>query len=282
MRFRVIAAAVAAAATMAGVYSFLIEPARLVVHEKELRLAKWRAEPLRVAVISDIHTGAPFISPAKIERLVEMTNAAAPDVVFLLGDYVIQGVAGGRFVPPETTAAILSRLRPRLGTYAVLGNHDGWLDRDRVSAALSAKGIRVLRNEQVMVRGVVVAGLADLMTDQPDLDELRPDPARPMIVLTHSPDVFPRVPAFVSLTLAGHTHGGQVNLPCIGRPIVPSDYGQRYAAGHIVENGKDLFVTTGVGTSIIPVRFRVTPEVVILSIRGANRPSAATVSRSRP
>ena len=282
MRLWIVVLAIGAVAGLLALYAFLVEPARLVVHEEELELPGWKAEPIRVALISDIHAGAPFISQSKIEKLVQVTNAAHPDLVFLLGDYVIQGVKSGRFIPPETTASILSGLRPRHGTYAVLGNHDGWLDRDRVSTALSAKGITVLRNEDAVVRGIRVAGLADLITDRPDIDRLRPDPDRPTIVLTHSPDVFPRIPSSVVLTLAGHTHGGQVNLPLVGRLIVPSQYGQRYAAGHKVENGRHLYVTTGVGTSIIPVRFRVTPEVVVLRIRGVAGPSPARSSRSRP
>ena len=79
----------------------------------------------------------------------------------------------------------------------------------------------------------------------------------------------PDIPARVILTVAGHTHGGQVNLPVLGRLVVPSNYGQRFAAGHIVEQGRHLFVTTGVGTSIIPVRFRVPPEIVVLTITNA-------------
>jgi predicted MPP superfamily phosphohydrolase len=88
----------------------------------------------------------------------------------------------------------------------------------------------------------------------------------PVLVLTHNPDVFPEIPPRVSLTLAAHTHGGQVSLPLIGRPIVPSVFGQRYASGHVVEGGRHLFVTTGVGTSIIPVRFRVPPEISIVRL----------------
>jgi predicted MPP superfamily phosphohydrolase len=88
----------------------------------------------------------------------------------------------------------------------------------------------------------------------------------PIIALTHNPDIFPSIPARVALTIAGHTHGGQVAFPIIGRLIVPSDYGQRYAIGHIVEGSKHLFVTSGVGTSIFPVRFRVPPEISLLTI----------------
>jgi predicted MPP superfamily phosphohydrolase len=88
----------------------------------------------------------------------------------------------------------------------------------------------------------------------------------PVLLLTHNPDIFPTVPARVNLTLAGHTHGGQVRIPLYGPPIVPSRYGRRYAAGHVSENGRHLFVTTGTGTSILPVRFLVPPEIVVLEL----------------
>jgi predicted MPP superfamily phosphohydrolase len=88
----------------------------------------------------------------------------------------------------------------------------------------------------------------------------------PALVLTHNPDVFVRVPDRVLLTLAGHTHGGQVNLPVLGRLIVPSRFGERYAIGHVHEEGRDLFVSPGIGTSIIPVRLRVPPEISLLTV----------------
>ena len=94
-------------------------------------------------------------------------------------------------------------------------------------------------------------------------------PGEPLIILTHSPDVFLSFSARVNLTLASHTHGGQVRLPGIGSPIVPSSFGQRYVRGHIVEDGRHLFVNTGIGTSFIPVRFGVPPEISILTLRAA-------------
>jgi predicted MPP superfamily phosphohydrolase len=271
MRLRIALAAVLLPPVVLAVYAFFIEPARLTVREEDIVLPGWQGQPLRIALIADIHAGAPFITERKIRSLVASTNATRPDLVFLLGDFVIEGVVGGRFIPPERSADILRGLQPRYGTFAVLGNHDGWLDRERVQTALTANGIRVLRNEQAVVQAgakeFVIAGLADVMTDRPDIESLHADAARQTIVLTHNPDVFPKIPPFVTLTIAGHTHGGQVFLPLIGRPIVPSRYGERYAAGHVVEEGRHLFVTTGVGTSIIPVRFRVVPEVVVLRVR---------------
>ena len=139
----------------------------------------------------------------------------------------------------------------------------------------SANGIRVLENTAARVDTpagpVWVAGVSDLWTGQPDLSAALSavkEERQLVILLTHNPDVFPKVPAPVHLTLAGHTHGGQVRLPLVGAPVVPSAYGQRYAAGLVVEGGRSLFVTSGVGTSILPVRFGVPPEVAVLVLRG--------------
>ena len=114
-----------------------------------------------------------------------------------------------------------------------------------------------------------MAGISDLWTGRHDvataLAAVENDGA-PVILMTHNPDVFPVVPDRVALTLAGHTHGGQVRLPFIGRPIVPSRFGARFAAGHVVEGDRRLFVATGLGTSILPVRFRVPPAVALLTV----------------
>jgi predicted MPP superfamily phosphohydrolase len=88
----------------------------------------------------------------------------------------------------------------------------------------------------------------------------------PVLVLSHRPDIFPAVPSRVALTLAGHTHGGQIRLPLVGAPVVPSRFGQAYAAGHVEQGGRHLFVTTGIGTSILPVRLGVPPEMVVLEL----------------
>jgi hypothetical protein len=93
-----------------------------------------------------------------------------------------------------------------------------------------------------------------------------PEDGRPIVLLVHEPDIFPKVPERVGLTLAGHTHGGQVNLPFIGRPIVPSSFGQRYAYGHVIERRHHLIVSGGLGCSGIPVRFGVPPEIVVAEL----------------
>jgi uncharacterized protein len=100
-----------------------------------------------------------------------------------------------------------------------------------------------------------------------------PDGA-PVLLLSHDPDVFPHVPDRVSLTLSGHTHGGQINLPLLRRAAVPSRHGVRYLAGHVVEYGRHLFVSSGLGTAGLPLRLRRPPEIVLLTLRAGGRPPA--------
>ena len=258
-------------------YAVVVEPLlRHRVTRYNVKLRRWPDDlQLTIAVIADVHACKPWMTVDRIHSIVEQTNNLNADVIVLLGDYVIHDVVGGHFIPPETTAAALGRLHARLGVVAVLGNHDWWLDGQRVRAALEARGIPVLEN-QVMPLGAPgqrfwIAGIADAWTNKYDVPgTLAHVPVdAPVLLLTHNPDLFPLVPPRVALTLAGHTHGGQVRLPLLGRPIVPSEYGQRYAAGAVREDGRVLFVTTGVGTSIIPVRLRVPPSVSLLTLRAA-------------
>ena len=275
--FKIIACALAVIILALGVWSFIIEPNSLVVKEVPVVLSNWPSnfDDLKIAVISDLHVGSPFINAKKLEQVVAKINEAQPDLIVILGDFVIQDVVGGNFVEPEVIAASLKNLHARLGVFAVLGNHDWYLDGLRVKRALEAVGIRVLENDVQEIRhneqSIWLAGIGDLWTGHTFIQNtLHKIPeSRHVIVLTHNPDIFPDLPAGISLTLAGHTHGGQVNIPLIGRLEVPSRFGQRYAAGLIEEAGKRLFVTTGIGTSIIPVRFRVPPEIAILKIKTA-------------
>ena len=270
LRWTAVAFALALLAT--GLRAFWLEPASFIVTEERIALQLAVHGSVRIAILTDLHVGSPFNGPAKLHDVVERTNAARPDIVCILGDLVIQGVIGGRFVPPEEIAAELKALRARVGVFAVLGNHDGWLDHDRVKRALEQNAIPVIEESAVLMQTpagpIWIAGISDLWTGPHDvraaLDAVKDD--APVILLTHNPDVFPDVPARVSLTLAGHTHGGQVRLPFVGRPIVPSQFGQRYAAGQVIENGRHLFVATGIGTSILPVRFLVQPAITVLTV----------------
>lgn len=267
-----LAAAIACAAVALTGWAFWFEPASLVVSEQRIAHPPLSGS-LRIAILTDLHVGSPFNGVGKLRDVVNRTNAARSDIICILGDLVIQGVIGGRFVPPEEIAAELKQLRTTAGVLAVLGNHDGWLDHDRVQKALEQNGIRVIEETAVRLAtpagAIWFAGISDVWTGRHDiaaaLSAVKDDGA-PVILLTHNPDVFPDVPDRVALTLAGHTHGGQVRLPWLGRPVVPSRFGQRFAAGHIVEGNRQMFVATGIGTSILPVRLRVPPTVAVLTI----------------
>ncbi len=260
-----------------ALWPFAIEPASLRSEGYELVLSRWPAEcsGLRVAVLADVHVGSPFNGLSRLGEVVSATVEAKPDLILLAGDYVIHGVLGGRFEPPESIAEVLAGLDAPAGVHAVLGNHDWWLDGPRVRRALEAVSIPVLENDATLIEHgrcrFWLAGVGDWWERQHDLVRAleRVPGSAPVVLFTHNPDLFPDVPPRVTLTIAGHTHGGQVYLPGIGRPIVPSIHGQRYAIGHVVERGRHLFVSAGIGTSILPVRFLVPPEVSVLMLRSA-------------
>jgi predicted MPP superfamily phosphohydrolase len=251
---------------------------------------------LRLVVLADIHACRPWMTPQRIAALVDEANALEPDLILLLGDYVAGTRLATDWVDSAEWAPALSGLKAPLGVLSVLGNHDWWEDLSAQKAgigptiarkALEAAGIAVLENDAVRIEkdghGVWIAGLADQLALRPakawnrkhfvGLDDLQGTLAKvtdgqPIILLAHEPDIFPDVPAQVSLTLSGHTHGGQVRLFGYS-PLVPSRFGNRYAYGHVVEDGRHLVVSGGLGFSILPIRFGVRPEIVSIELGSA-------------
>ena len=255
-------------------WGFFIEPNRLVLRQQTIQIENWPQElnGLRIAVIADIHAGAPFIDDKKLRLIVQRTNELRPDLIVVLGDYMTGNGWVRRTMEPEVFAAVLKDFSAPLGVYSVLGNHDWWYGGKKVRGALEQNGIRVLEDEvaQLNTRGTSLwlAGLADLWTRPQHIEETvsKVPEGAPVIALTHNPDIFPRLPQRVPLLLAGHTHGGQVRFPLIGSVVHSTKVGERYETGHVFENNHHLFVTTGIGTSILPVRFGVAPEIVLLTV----------------
>jgi hypothetical protein len=274
---RALAGAAGAALALLVARAAWFEPRRLVLVERDLRLPHWPAslDGLRLALISDLHGGGPQTGQQAIRRVTERVNATAPDMVAVLGDAIDRTVIAGTPLAPEAVGRELAGLRAPLGTVAVLGNHDWSNDGRGVLRALREAGITVLENETTErgFRGTpfCVAGLADATTRRADVyATLRDVPVDlPVLLLSHNPDTFPQVPSRVSLTVSGHTHGGQVDLPLLRRLAIPSRYGTRYARGHVVEDGRHLYVTSGIGTSRWPIRLRRPPEVVVLRLLSA-------------
>ncbi len=253
-------------------YTRYVTPYRLEINRQNVALKNWHREHggLKIAVLSDIHQSLSEADRERLERAVAMTNAEGPALVFVLGDLTGRRYGGSNNAPPEEVAAILSKLEARYGIYAVLGNHDWWYDGERVRRALMDHGILVLENQFVTLtvngKKLNVLGLPDKQTRSKVLDTGMnyPENGEPTIVLSHSPDFFADFKLPAELTLSGHTHGGQMNLPLFGRPMIPSAYGRRYAAGYVEEDWGKLFVTTGIGTSVVKMRVNCPAEVAIL------------------
>jgi predicted MPP superfamily phosphohydrolase len=270
----------AGAAALAGAaWTTLVEPRRLRIRRVDVEVPDWpRAlAGLKVALVSDLHAGAPEVDERRVERVVAATNRARPDLVALLGDYIDPEVALGDRVEPEAVARRLAELEAPLGTFAVLGNHDWLNDGERVRRALREQMIEVLENDAASVdlagQVVWIVGLADASERVPDVAtpfSLVPE-GGPLLVLSHNPDLFPMLPDRPSLTVAGHTHGAQVNLPLVREKVTPSEHGARYAGGLFHEGRRVMYVSRGIGTSTVPVRFRAAPEVVLLTLAGSAR-----------
>jgi len=286
----------------AGIGAMGISTAAYGVSEPvfQLRVTRYQVAPprwpgdlqLKIAVLADLHVCDPWMSLQHVETIVDRTNALHPDVIALLGDYVIGHHHVTRKIPSSEWAAVLAGLKAPLGVHAILGNHDYWDDRTvqregrgkpDARRALEAAGIPVYENEVIRLvksgRPFWLAGLGDQLAYVParhfrqlrriGVDDLGATLAKvaddaPVVLLAHEPDIAQRVPARVALQLSGHTHGGQVRL--LGwSPVAPS--GRRLAYGHVRLNC-DVIVSGGLGCSIMPFRLGVPPEIVEVTLGG--------------
>ncbi len=259
----------------AGVYAYAIEPRLIRIKEYDLPTKKWPTshKSLRVAIAGDFHVGCPSIDLDAMDGVVDRINALSADIILLVGDFLIGGVVGGKYIGPEPIAGKLSRLKAPLGVHAVLGNHDWWKEGEAMWAALEKAGIKVFENNAVRISHAGgdfwLAGLADDTTRTPDiaktLGDVKDD--APVIMMSHDPAPFLEMNERPVVTVCGHTHGGQVALPFWGALVIPGRAPIRYAYGHVNEGNRDMIVTSGLGTSILPVRFSRRPEIISLTIR---------------
>jgi hypothetical protein len=232
--------------------------------------------PIKVALLSDIHIGNITMDARRLRRIVGQVDAARPDLILLAGDFVVGENASGIDARASQLTAPLSGLRAPLGTLAVLGNHDYWTDARRVRIALAAAGVTVLDNESVRRGPIVVAGISDTFSGHDDIAAtLASDVGQggPIVVLTHSPDLAPRLPPGIALALAGHTHCGQVVLPLIGtvQGGSPHEHGRRiydprYRCGVIQDPGRTVIVTGGVGSGTVPIRLGAPPDFWLITL----------------
>jgi len=272
---------------LVAAYAYFIEPRQFVVVEESLSIPNWNAalNGFRVVAISDIHTGSNYAPPERLRLVVERANAQDADLIVLLGDYVSESSRGRNRNPAEGSngtqlkipaseiADNLAGFKAKHGVFAIIGNHDWYHNENKLHAELERVGITVLNNEvaeiAVGTETVRLWGIEDLWKNRrvPSAPFESIADKRNIIAITHNPDSLLTAPTGFSIMFAGHSHGGQVNFPIFG-PFSPFN-DKRFMDGHAEVDGKHVYVTSGVGTSVIPFRLRVPPEIAVVTLNAA-------------
>jgi uncharacterized protein len=271
-RASVLLAGAAAGVAAAWLASSAINARRLVIEQVEIkskRLPK-AFDGARLVFVADVHAG-PFLSPARMARLVDQINRCEPDILILGGDNVGGWRNGDEIFYPEA-----KRFQATLGKFSVLGNHDAWEDIDKARRGLRAAGFVLLENKNSAIikdkARIVIAGVADLWTGRPDIKKAAKGITRKdfAVLVSHNPDVFaeaiPATKDLWDLALSGHTHGGQFLVA--GRGFTkPTEFGARYRTGWRTEHGVPILVSNGVGTVDAPLRNAARPEIQIITLK---------------
>jgi uncharacterized protein len=249
-------------------YARFVEPNQLAV--RRLRVDSKGAVdpgvPLRIALLSDFHYPR-SMSAAAVRRAIETANRLEPDIVFVLGD-IFDKRSHEPAVLPQDIREVFAGIKSRHGVFGVLGNHDHWFDAPAIRKAIAAEtNIRLIDNESIRLeidgKSLYIVGVGDLGSKDMDFAKaVRDVPTdAPIVLLSHNPDVVEEIrDERIIVQFSGHTHGGQVRLPGIGAPYVPSRFGSKYALGWCTQGNHPLYVTTGV-CSTEQLRFLCPPEV---------------------
>lgn len=228
--------------------------------------------PVTLLLMSDLHVAGPDMPPARLQWIVAQANALEPDLVLIAGDFVSDKRTASHHYSTVESIAPLRELRARLGVVAVPGNHDHWRAIGPVLSELRSAGIVVLENRAARIGPFAIGGLDDDFTGRSNIPatvSAMSSVGGAEIVLSHSPDPFPDLPSDIGLTLAGHTHCGQLRYPWGGSLATMSRYGDRYACGTVREAGRTLVVSAGLGTSVLPFRFFTQPDMWLIEVRPA-------------
>ena len=262
---------------LAFLWTVIIEPRWVAKREIVLNLTKTgQLNGLKVVLCSDWHfTKRPLWRVMTIERarkIVNEINASKPDIIILAGDFIADTdyqfeISGSA---EEEIATILGELKAKHGVYATLGNHDWWFNGEAFTKALQHHNITVLENNSIKINSLNLwlAGIGDALTNHANVyAALKDIPENaPAIIAMHDPGSLQQVSASWqnsnALFLAGHTHGGQVYLPWYGAPIVPATSPREWAYGWVKYNNHSMYVTSGLGVSILPIRLNMRPEWV--------------------
>lgn len=261
-------------------YGTYLEPGALQLREYTLPIADLppSLDGLRIVQVADTHYG-PFMTLRYLRYALDWANSLNPDLLVFNGDYVQDTAA----IAPGI--ALFERSRARLGMAAVLGNHDHWEGAEACRRMFQSVGIPLIDNTRLFVtpagvrtalpagEAICLGGVGDLWCDtvSPETAFRDVPAAMPRLLLSHNPDMAEYLPEHlrVDLMLSGHTHGGQISLPRIGAPFIPSDFGKRYLGGLCEGPHCRVLVSRGVGMAGIPVRMGVPPELCHITLRRA-------------
>lgn len=269
--------------TAIGGYGFF-RAYRLGLERVRIRYAELPTilDGLKIGQITDIHAG-PLVPEKLIKEGVDLIIAEKPDLIVLTGDFVSGATkflhtSYGGFKERHLTFCMeqLGRLNARLGVYAVLGNHDFWSGKKvarRIAESLEGIGVTVLRNQSLsLIDGTLtIAGVDDYWEDTYDYkrtaESLNDDAFH--LLLSHNPDVNDEIDihdASIDLILSGHTHGGQIVLPLVGAPFIPSKFRQKYRAGLVRDGDRYTYTSRGLGLFFVPIRLNCPAEVTLLTL----------------
>ncbi len=239
------------------IWSFLIEPNLLIVKHYEIKSLQNK----KIVFASDFHIAKH--EKRRLEKIVKTINKQNPDLVLLGGDF-IKGHDGKNTMPINKQVQILKQIHAPV--VSIIGNHDGWFNKEEVIRTLKKNGISVLVNENINIGDIYIAGVDDVQTGEPNVKKALAGCVGKTILITHNPDVYYDVNKKIDLILAGHVHGGQIRAPFVGALIAPSRYGTKLANKYVFnETQNTMIVSRGLGTSIFPLRFCCIPDIIVIN-----------------
>jgi hypothetical protein len=262
-RLLTVLAAVAAALLLFGLASAVQDP---IVPRYTVAVPGLKA-PVRVVQLSDVHASRFDMPVARLQRIVAQANALHPDLIVLTGDFISGYPPSWTAAEARMALAPLAGLSAPRGVVAVLGNHDS---RAMTRAALAGTGIRLLVGETFDTGPLVIAGADDLIAGNLAVLGLRRavsyvPPGKPVVAISHEPEFLQWLPKRVPLLIAGHTHGGQIVLPLLGT-LPHNPFVDTHLRGLYVEHRQTLLVSSGLGTSVLPLRIGVPPEIALITL----------------